>query len=293
MNQRLTDQRVIDLYDSFTHGLIDRRTFLDRLTEVAGSTAAALALLPLLQNDYARAETVPANDSRLVAETASYDAAGTRMSGYLVRLKGEAKRPAVIVVHENRGRNPHIEDIARRLALEGFLAFAVDALSPQGGTPADEDKAREMFEKLNLGDTARQIAAAVPFLQKHAESTGKVGIVGFCWGGGMVNRVAVLSPDLKAAVAYYGAQPPAADVPKIHAALLLHYAGLDTRINAGIPAYEEALKAAGKTFTVYVYPNVNHAFNNDTTSRYDKPAADLAWSRTIAFFKDKLGTPPA
>jgi carboxymethylenebutenolidase len=293
MDQHLTDQRVVDLYDSFTHGIIDRRTFLDRLTEIAGSAAAALALLPLLQNDYARAETVPANDSRLVTETASYDAGGTRMSGYLVRLKGVAKRPAVVVVHENRGRNPHIEDIARRLALDGFLALAVDALSPLGGTPSDEDKARDMIATLNLGDTAQHIAAAVPFLEKHAESTGKVGAVGFCWGGGMINRVAVLSPDLKAAVAYYGAQPPAADVPKIHAALLLHYAGLDSRINAGIPAYEEALKAAGKTFTVYVYPNVNHAFNNDTTSRYDKPAADLAWSRTIAFFKDRLGAPPA
>jgi len=293
MDQRLTDQRVVELYDSFTHGLIDRRTFLDRLGDVAGSTAAALALLPLLQNDYARAETVSAGDSRLVSETASYDAAGTRMSGYLVRLKGEAKRPAVLVIHENRGRNPHIEDIARRLALEGFLTFAVDALSPQGGTPPDEDKAREMFEKLNLGDTARQIAAAVPFLAAHPGSTSAVGAVGFCWGGGMVNRIAVLSPALKAAVAYYGAQPPAADVPKIHAALLLHYAGLDNRINAGIPAYEEALKAAGKQYTVYVYPNVNHAFNNDTTSRYDKPAADLAWSRTIAFLKDKLGAPPA
>lgn len=293
MDQHLTDQRVVDLYDSFTHGIIDRRTFLDRLTEIAGSAAAALALLPLLQNDYARAETVPANDSRLMTETASYDAGGTRMSGYLVRLKGGAKRPAVVVVHENRGRNPHIEDIARRLALDGFLALAVDALSPLGGTPSDEDKARDMIATLNLGDTAQHIAAAVPFLEKHAESTGKVGAVGFCWGGGMINRVAVLSPDLKAAVAYYGAQPPAADVPKIHAALLLHYAGLDSRINAGIPAYEEALKAAGKTFTVYVYPNVNHAFNNDTTSRYDKPAADLAWSRTIAFFKDRLGAPPA
>jgi carboxymethylenebutenolidase len=293
MDQHLTDQRVVDLYDSFTHGIIDRRTFLDRLTEIAGSAAAALALLPLLQNDYARAETVPANDSRLMTETASYDAGGTRMSGYLVRLKGGAKRPAVVVVHENRGRNPHIEDIARRLALDGFLALAVDALSPLGGTPSDEDKARDMIATLNLGDTAQHIAAAVPFLEKHAESTGKVGAVGFCWGGGMINRVAVLSPDLKAAVAYYGAQPPAADVSKIHAALLLHYAGLDSRINAGIPAYEEALKGAGKTFTVYVYPNVNHAFNNDTTSRYDKPAADLAWSRTIAFFKDRLGAPPA
>ncbi|MBS0248994.1 MAG: dienelactone hydrolase family protein [Proteobacteria bacterium] len=292
MDQRLSDQRVVDLYDSFTHGVIDRRTFLDRLTEVAGSTAAALALLPLLQNDYARAETIPANDSRLIAETASYDAGGTRMSGYLVRLKGGARRPAVIVVHENRGLNPHIEDIARRLALEGFLAFAVDGLSPLGGTPSDADRARDMIATLNAGDTAQRVAAAVPFLERHQGSTGAVGAVGFCWGGGMINRIAVLSPDLKAAVAYYGAQPPVADVPKIHAALLLHYAGLDSRINAGIPAYEAALKAADKQFTIYIYPDVNHAFNNDTTSRYDKAAADLAWSRTVAFFKEKLGAPP-
>ncbi|MCW5692089.1 MAG: dienelactone hydrolase family protein [Pseudolabrys sp.] len=292
MDQRPTDQRIVELYDSFTHGQIDRRTFLDRLAAIAGSTAAALALLPLLQNDYARAETVPAGDARLTTETATYEAAGTRMSGYLARLKGDARRPAVIVIHENRGLNPHIQDIARRLALDGFLAFAVDALSPLGGTPKDEDKGREMIATLNAGETAQRIAAAVPFLATHAGSTGNVGAVGFCWGGGMVNRIAVLAPDLKAAVAYYGAQPPAADVPKIHAALLLHYAGLDSRINAGIPAYEEALRKAGKTFTIDVYPDVNHAFNNDTSSRYDKAAADLAWSRTVAFLKEKLGAPP-
>jgi carboxymethylenebutenolidase len=292
MDQRSTDQRIVELYDSFTHGQIDRRTFLERLAAIAGSTAAALALLPLLQNDYARAETVPAGDARLTTETATYDAAGTRMSGYLARLKGDARRPAVIVIHENRGLNPHIQDIARRLALDGFLAFAVDALSPLGGTPKDEDKGREMIATLNAGETAQRIAAAVPFLAAHQGSTGAVGAVGFCWGGGMVNRIAVLAPDLKAAVAYYGAQPPAADVPKIHAALLLHYAGLDSRINAGIPAYEEALRKAGKTFTIDVYPDVNHAFNNDTSNRYDKAAADLAWSRTVAFLKEKLGAPP-
>ena len=292
MDQRSTDQRIVELYDSFTHGQIDRRTFLDRLTAIAGSTAAALALLPLLQNDYARAETVPAGDPRLTTGTASYDAAGTTMSGYLAHLKGDAKRPAVIVIHENRGLNPHIQDIARRLALDGFLAFAVDALSPLGGTPKDEDKGREMIATLNAGETAQRIAAAVPFLAAHQGATGAVGAVGFCWGGGMVNRIAVLAPDLKAGVAYYGAQAAAGDVPRIHAALLLHYAGLDSRINAGIPAYEEALKAAGKTFTAYVYPNVNHAFNNDTGSRYDKAAAELAWSRTIAFFKEQLGAPP-
>jgi carboxymethylenebutenolidase len=286
------DQRIVDLYDSFTHGLLDRRAFLDRLAEIAGSSAAALALLPLLQNDYARAAIVADDDTRLITETISYDAAGTPISCYLARLKSKSKRPAIIVIHENRGLNPHIKDIARRIALEGFLALAVDMLSPLGGTPTDEDKGRDMIATLNPAETARRIAAAVPFLEKHPESTGSVGAVGFCWGGGMVNRIAVLSADLKAGVAYYGAQPPAADVPSIHAALLLHYAGLDSRIDAGIPAYEAALKSAGKTFTIYVYPGVNHAFNNDTSNRYDKPAADLAWSRTIAFFKDKLGAPP-
>ena len=292
MEQRNVDQHVVDLYDSFTHGLIDRRTFMERLTAMAGSVAAATAMLPLLQNDYARAAIVPANDTRLVIEKASYDAGGTPMSGYLARLKGDARRPAVILIHENRGLNPHTEDVTRRLALDGFLAFGIDALSPLGGTPPDEDKAREMIGSLNAGETAQRIAAAVPFLAKHAGSTGNVGAVGFCWGGGMVNRIAALAPDLKAGVAYYGAQGAAADVPKISAPLLLHYAGLDQRINAGIPAYEEALKAAGKRYTVHMYPDVNHAFNNDTGNRYDKAAADLAWSRTIAFFTEHLGAPP-
>ena len=285
------DQRIIDLYDSFTHGGIGRREFLDRLAQIAGSSAAALALLPLLQNDYARAAIVAPDDARLAVDTVSYDAPGTKISAYLARLKTEAKRPAVIVIHENRGLNPHIQDIARRIALQGFLALAVDLLSPLGGTPADEDKARDMIGTLNADETAQRIAAAVPFLEHHAESTGKVGAVGFCWGGGMVNRLAVRSPDLKAAVAYYGQQPPAAEVPAIRAPLLLHYAGLDQRINAGIAAYEAALKANHKRFAIYVYPNVNHAFNNDTSNRYDKPAADLAWSRTIAFFKENLGGP--
>ncbi len=287
------DQRIINLYDRFTHGDMNRRDFLDRLTEIAGSTAAALALLPLLQNDYAKAETVAADHPRLVSETFSYDDAGTRMSGYLVRLKNRTRRPTVLVIHENRGLNAHIRDVARRVALEGFLAFAVDALSPFGGTPDDDDKGRDMFaEKVKPEEAAPRIAAAVPVLAKHPESTGNVGAVGFCWGGGMVNRLAVLVPELKAAVAYYGAQPPAAQVASIKAPLLLHYAGLDERINAGIPAYEAALKANNKPHTIYVYPNVNHAFNNDTGNRYDKTAADLAWGRTIAFFKEHLGAPP-
>jgi carboxymethylenebutenolidase len=283
------DQRIIDLYDDYTHGGISRRTFLDRLAGIAGSSAAALALLPLLQNDYARAAVVAPDDARLAIEQASYDAGGVKISGYLARLKSKEKRPAVLVIHENRGLNPHIQDIARRLALEGFLSFAADMLSPLGGTPADEDKARDMIGTLNPDETAHRLAAAVPFLESHPESTGKIGAVGFCWGGGMVNRVAVLSPELKAAVAYYGIQPPAAAVKSIHAALLLHYAGLDKRVDAGIPAYEAALKADGKRYTIYVYPNVNHAFNNDTGSRYDKAAADLAWGRTVAFLKEYLG----
>src|SRR5450631_1706044 len=286
------DQRIIELYDSFTHGGINRRDFLDRLAQIAGSSAAALALLPLLQNDYARAAVVAPDDARLTIDTVSYDAAGTPIGAYLARLKSKGRRPAVIVIHENRGLNPHIQNIARRLALEGFLSYAVDMLSPLGGTPTDEDKGRDMIGTLKSDDTAKQIAAAVPFLAKHPESNGNVGAVGFCWGGGMVNRIAVLAPDLKAGVAYYGAQPPAEQVKSIQAPLLLHYAGLDQRINAGIPAYEAALKAAGKRFAVHVYPDVNHAFNNDTSNRYDKPAADLAWNRSIAFFKENLGVPP-
>jgi carboxymethylenebutenolidase len=286
------DQRFIDLYDSFTHGGIDRRAFLDRLAEIAGSSAAALALLPLLQNDYARAAVVAADDSRLAIETITYDANGTPINAYLARLKSKGRRPAVLVIHENRGLNPHIQDIARRLALEGFLALAVDLLSPLGGTPADEDKARDMIGTLKADETAQHAAAAVPLLERHPESTGNVGAVGFCWGGGGINRVAVLASDLKAAVAYYGLQVPADQVPAIRARLLLHYAGLDQRVNAGIAAYEAALKANNKRYTIYIYPDVNHAFNNDTSNRYDKAAAELAWSRTIAFFKEYLGAPP-
>jgi carboxymethylenebutenolidase len=287
------DQRIIDLYDRFTHGGMNRRVFLDRLAQIAGSSAAALALLPLLQNDYARAAMVPPDDARLAIDTVSYDAAGTPISGTLARLKSKGKRPAVLIIHENRGLNPHIQDIARRIALEGFLAYAADMLSPLGGTPPDEDKARDMIGTLKPDETAKQLAAAVPFLAAHAESTGNVGAVGFCWGGGIINRITVLAPELKAGVVYYGLQVPAEQVAAIRAPLLLHYAGLDQRVNAGIAAYEAALKANGKRYTIEMYPNVNHAFNNDTGNRYDKPAADLAWSRSMAFFKENLGAPPA
>lgn len=285
------DQRVIELYDRFTHGGMNRRQFLDRLAEIAGSSAAALALLPLLQNDYARAAVISPDDARLAIDTVSYEVPGARINGYLARLKSKGKRPAVVILHENRGLNPHIQDLARRIALEGFLSYAADLLSPLGGTPADEDKARDMIGTLKPDETAKHLAAAVPFMAAHAESTGNVGIVGFCWGGGIVNRVAVLAPNLKAGVIYYGLQVPADQVTAIRAPLLLHYAGLDQRVNAGIAAYEAALKADGKRYTIYMYPNVNHAFNNDTSNRYDKAAADLAWSRSIAFFREHLGAP--
>lgn len=288
------DQTIINLYDRFTHGGLSRREFLDRLAELAGSAAAAAAILPMLQNNPALAATVAPDDSRITAETASYAVAGVTLNGYLVRLKGSAKRPAVIIIHENRGLIGHIRDVTRRFALEGFLAFGVDILSPHGGTPADEDKARETFAaKVNADVAAGQIAAAIPFLAAHAESNGNVGAVGFCWGGGMVNRIAALSPDLKAGVAYYGVQIPAEQVPSIRAALMLHYAGIDDRVNAGIATYENALKASGKRYTLHMYDGAQHAFNNDTSAaRYNKAAADLAWSRTLEFFRQHLGAPP-
>lgn len=283
------DQRIIALYDAYTHGALGRRVFMDRLAQMAGGAAAATALLAVLQNDYARAAIVPEDDPRLVTGTAAYDVAGKKVSGHLARLKGGGKRPAVIVIHENRGLNPHIRDVARRLGVEGFLAFAVDALAPLGGTPADEDKAREMIGTLDRDETLARYAAAVPFLAAHPESNGKVGAVGFCWGGGMANRLAAAGTSLAASVAYYGMTLPADEVSKISAPLLLHYAGLDERINAGVPAYEEALKKNGKAYELHMYPGANHAFNNDTNAaRYDKGAAELAWGRTIAFLKKHL-----
>jgi carboxymethylenebutenolidase len=287
------DQRIIDLYDSFTHGFINRREFMDRLGVMAGSTAAATALLPMLENNYALAQIVPENDPRLVAETVTYDAPGGKVSGYLVRLKEKGKRPAVLVIHENRGLNPHIKDVTRRIAAEGFLAYGVDFLSTSGGTPTDEDKGRDMIGKLNLEETEKQAVAAVAFLEKHAESTGKVGAVGFCWGGAMINRLAAASPELDAGVAYYGRQIPADRVASIKAPLLLQYAETDAGVNAGIAAYEEALKANNKKYVKHVYPGTQHAFNNDAGgARYNKEQAEVAWGRTIAFFKEHLGAPP-
>jgi len=286
------DQRIINLYDRFTHGFMSRRDFLDQLAILTGSAAAAAALLPLLANDYAKAATVDANDPRLASERISYDSPAGKIAAYLTRDKAKTKRPVVIVIHENRGLNPHIEDVARRMALEGFLVVAPDLLSVSGGTPPNEDQAREQHARTNQNDMRAAAVAAVPVMRDHLESTGNVGATGFCFGGGVLNWMAVESSDLKAAVAYYGVQPPADRVPTIRAALLLHYAGLDDRVNAGISGFEAALKANHKRYTIYMYPNVNHAFNNDTSSRYDKAAADLAWSRTVAFFKQELGEPP-
>ena len=283
-------QEMINLYDEYTHITLDRRRFMERLTLAAGSAAAAGAILPLIEANQAAAAMIAADDPRLVSETVAFKGATGDVKGYLVRPKAATgKLPAVIVIHENRGLNEYARDVARRVATEGFMALAVDFLSPSGGTPADEDKAREMIGQLNADDTVKNAVAAVGFLDKHPMSTGKVGVVGFCWGGGMVNRTAVNAPNLDAAVAYYGQVPPAADVPKIKAKLMLHYAGLDERINAGIPDYEAALKAAGTDYTLYKYDNVNHAFHNDTAAaRYDKAAAELSWQRTMAFFKKTL-----
>ncbi|MDX2437536.1 MAG: dienelactone hydrolase family protein [Acidobacteriota bacterium] len=289
MNDRKLKQEWIELYDNFTHGTTSRRDFMERLAKAAGGAAAAAALVPILQNNYAEAAIVPEDDPRLVTETATYDVDGVTMSGYLARPKGDGKPPAVIVIHENRGLNPHIQDVARRMAIEGFLAFAPDALSPVGGTPAGEDKAREMIYELDAEATVARMAAAVPFLAAHTASTGKVGAIGFCWGGGMVNEVAAAGTGLAAGVPYYGRQLPAKGVPEISAPLCLQYAGLDKRINAGIDDYVAALEANNKTYEIFIYEGANHAFNNDTNAaRYDKAAADLAWGRTVDFLKRYL-----
>jgi carboxymethylenebutenolidase len=287
------DQKIIDLYDEYTHGRLDRRNFLEGLTKLAGSTAAAMAVLPLLQSNWAQAAIVDPKDARLVTERVTFDSPKGKINGYLARPKSRGKRPTVLVIHENRGLNPHLEDIARRLAAEGFLAYAIDLLSLVGGTPADEQEALKLHPKMNADDAVVALVAAVSFLKKHPESTGKVGAVGFCFGGLMVNRLAASSKELDAAVAYYGRQVPDAQVPNIQAPLLLHYAENDKGVNAGIEAYEKALKANKKRFTLHMYPGTQHAFNNDLgAARYNKAAADLAWGRTLAFFKETLGAPP-
>lgn len=283
------EKRIMDLHDEYTQGSLDRREFMKRLTVLAGGTAAAGFILPLLEGNYAQAEVVPKDDSRLSTEYVSYPGATGDVKAYLAKPKGKAKLPGVVVIHENRGLHPHIEDVTRRIALEGFLAVAPDALSPQGGTPADSDAAIKMIGKLDGPSTTKNFVAAVQYLKTHSSSTGKVGVVGFCWGGAMANQVAVNSPDLIAAVPYYGRQPAAGDVPKIKASLLLHYAGIDENVNKGIKAYEEAIKKASVDYTLYMYEGAKHAFNNDTNAeRYNKEAAEVAWKRTIEFLNKKL-----
>jgi carboxymethylenebutenolidase len=283
------DQKIIDLYGKYIHELLDRREFLKQLAILAGGTAAANALLATLENNDAKAEVVPKDDPRLQTDTITYPGATGEVRAHFAGPKGDEKLPGVVVIHENRGLNPHIEDVTRRVALEGFLAIGPDALSPLGGTPEDSDKARELFGKLDSQSTVQNYVAAVRYLRTHPASTGKVGVIGFCWGGGMANQVAVSSPDLSAAVPFYGDIPAAEDVSKIKASLLLHYAADDKRINKGIPAFEAALKKASVYYKIYMYEGAKHAFFNDTRAdRYNKEAAQLAWKRTISFLKEKL-----
>jgi carboxymethylenebutenolidase len=285
-------QDIIDLYDEYTHERLDRRVFMDQLAKLAGGTTAAAALVPMLKANYASAAIVPADDARLTIEEVSFPGADGDIRGYLARPADASEPlPGVVVIHENRGLNPHIEDVARRVALEGFVALAPDFLSPAGGTPENEDQAREMIGGLDAAQTRENAVAVVNWLAENEATTGNVGVVGFCWGGALVNQVAVSAPEpLGAAVSFYGRQPAAEEVADIQAPIMLHYAGLDERINAGIPAYEEALKANDVDHTIHMYEGVNHAFHNDTSeARYDQTAAELAWQRTIDFFKQHLG----
>ncbi len=281
------EQTIIALHNHYTRGLLNRREFIDRLTRVAGGTAAAAALLPLLGCEGNSGEETEHQDPLNISE-AEWNVDGAAMKGYMARLSGGIRRPAVIVIHENRGLNPHIEDVARRMAHEGFLALAPDILSPAGGTPDDVDAARAMMSELNPEETLPRLAGAVPFLAEHPESTGKVGAIGFCWGGGYANQLAGAGTSLNAAVPYYGRQLLIEQVPNITAALCLHYAGDDERINAGIADYEAALQANDKPYEIYMYEGAQHAFNNDTSERYNKEAADLAWSRTVEFLRRHL-----
>jgi carboxymethylenebutenolidase len=285
------DQGLLNLFDEYVHGSVDRRGFLERAARFAVGGVTAAMLLDALSPRFAEAQQVPKDDKRLKTSYLELDSpqGSGKMRGYLaVSAAAKAKLPAVLVVHENRGLNPHIEDITRRFALAGFVAFAPDALTALGGYPGDEDKARELFGKLEQPKIAEDFVAAVGFLKARPESTGKVGVVGFCYGGGISNMLATRVPNLGAAVPFYGSQAKLEDVPKIKAPLLLHYAEKDDRINAGIAAYEEALKANKVNYQLFMYPGTQHGFNNDTTPRYDKAAATLAWQRTVDFFKKHL-----
>ena len=283
------DQRIINLFDEYTHAPLSRKEFMDRLKKLSGGAALALAALAMLEPGYAAAATITPENDDLETEEVSWPGDGATMRGYLVHPKDKKKRGAVVVIHENRGLTPHIKDVTRRVAQAGYLALGVDALTPLGGTPADEDKGRELIGQLDPAKNLNNYLAALAYLRSRRDSNGRTGAVGFCWGGGLANQLAVHDPKLDAAVAYYGQQAKAEDAPKIKGALMLHYGGLDQRINAGIPVYEAALKAAGTKYELYVYEGVNHAFNNDTSpARYNAEAAKLAWDRTLRLFKEKL-----
>ncbi|MFZ3320815.1 MAG: dienelactone hydrolase family protein [Usitatibacter sp.] len=283
-------QEVLDLFDGYQHGFINRREFLDRAAKHAAGGITAAAMLESLRPNYAWAEQVPKADPRIRAEYVSYDSPEGygKVRGYLVRPAKDGNAACVVVFHENRGLNPYIEDVARRLAVEGYVAFAPDALTSVGGYPGDEEKAVKLFGTLDAKKRSADMMAAGPYLKSRPECDGKLGAVGFCFGGSMTNMLATKMPDLDAAVPFYGGQPSAEDTAKIKAPLLIHYAGLDERIDAGWPAWETALKANGVKYEMHMYPNVNHGFHNDTTPRYDEAAAKLAWARTLAFFKAHL-----
>lgn len=283
---------LLELYGSYAHGMITKREFLDRAAKYAAAGVTAAALLDMLSPDYALAEQVSFNDPEIRGAYVVYpspDGHG-EVRAYLVRpASAEGPLPGVVVVHENRGLNPYVEDVARRLAKDGFMALAPDGLSSVGGYPGNDDKGRELQATVDPVKLMQDFFAAFEHLRDRGDSTGRVGCVGFCYGGGVCNAMAVAYPDLAASVPFYGRQAAAGDVPRIEAPLLLHYAGLDERINAGWPAYEAALKANGKTYTAYIYPDVNHGFHNDSTPRYDAAAATLAWERTVGFLRRHLG----
>lgn len=282
---------VLKLFDRYVHGLIDRRGFLEGAGKYTAAGTTAVGLLEALSPKYAEAQQVKKDDARVKGEYVEYPSpqGHGKMRGYLVRpANASGKLPGVVVVHENRGLNPHTEDVARRMALENFVAFAPDALTPLGGYPGNDEQGVEMQRKLEQPKILEDFYAAVQWLRPHAATTGRVGIVGFCFGGSVSNTIAVRIPELGAAVPFYGGQPRPEDVPKINAPLLLHYAENDERINAGIPAYEAALKANGKRYTIHTYPGTQHGFLNDTTPRYNEAAARLAWQRTVDFFKQQL-----
>lgn len=279
---------MIKLYEAYRNGGTSRRGFLNKLAAFAGSFAAAIGFLPVLEEKYNDGIPAGLQDDDLITEFIKYPGEGCEMRAHLARPKENRRYPSVIVIHENRGLVPHIQDVNKRMAKEGFLSLAPDALSPVGGTPDDISGVGELFKKLDSDQTVKNFVAAVKYLRTHPNSNGKVGCTGFCWGGAMTNQVAVNSPDLKAAVPYYGRQPVQEDVPKIKASVMAHYAENDQGINAGIPSFEEALKKAGVEYQIFSYPGTGHAFNNDTGSRYNAEAAKLAWKRTVDFFREKL-----